>query len=238
MSFNAFPSIPHLAWLGQGTPRGDKVLSATDVERFLAQPLLVEEKVDGANLGISFDTDGSVQVQNRGGYLLRPWSGQFAKLEAWLSPRLDSLFDMLGNERILFGEWCAVRHSVLYDQLPDWFPAFDVYDRPQGRFLSLAERGVVVERCGVATVPEFDRGRFRLQDLTRMLASVHSHYYAGPPEGFVLRPLVEPASAETPVRAKLVRAEFAQAIEEHWRGRLPEPNRLAAWQAPMTARHT
>ena len=35
---------------------------------FLRYELVVEEKVDGANLGISFDENGTIRVQNRGEY--------------------------------------------------------------------------------------------------------------------------------------------------------------------------
>ena len=53
MNFFRYPHTPHLAWLGEGAPRDDKVLSPLEVEAFLSQPLIVEEKVDGANIGIS-----------------------------------------------------------------------------------------------------------------------------------------------------------------------------------------
>ena len=31
------------------------------------------------------------------------------------------------GQRILFGEWCAYQHTVIYDNLPDLFLAFDLY---------------------------------------------------------------------------------------------------------------
>ena len=33
------------------------------------------------------------------------------------------------GQRILFGEWCAYQHTVQYDNLPDLFLAFDLYDQ-------------------------------------------------------------------------------------------------------------
>lgn len=41
-----------------------------------------------------------------------------------------------GTRYILYGEWCAARHTVTYDALPDWFLAYDVYDTKEGRFFS------------------------------------------------------------------------------------------------------
>jgi hypothetical protein len=52
-AFHKFRHTPHLLWLGTGSPREDKVLKAADVEDFLAGELIVEEKVDGANMGLS-----------------------------------------------------------------------------------------------------------------------------------------------------------------------------------------
>ena len=75
-------------------------------------------------------------MQNRGQYLNRPYGGQFTRLDEWLATREDELFDALGSHLMLFGEWCAAQHSLDYDTLPDWFMAFDVYDRREQRFWS------------------------------------------------------------------------------------------------------
>ena len=49
--------------------RGDKILTESERDEFLQHVLTVEEKVDGANLGLSFDADGNIRAQNRGAYL-------------------------------------------------------------------------------------------------------------------------------------------------------------------------
>lgn len=53
MSFFRFPHTPHLAWLGTVPPRSDKVLAEDEVANLLAKEVVVEEKVDGANIGFS-----------------------------------------------------------------------------------------------------------------------------------------------------------------------------------------
>ena len=53
--FYRFPHTPHLAWLGSAPPRDDKVLTPQEAKSFLSADVLVEEKVDGANLGFSVD---------------------------------------------------------------------------------------------------------------------------------------------------------------------------------------
>ena len=81
-AFLRFPHTPHLAWLGEGAPpRDDKVLSKIDREALLSHDVVVEEKLDGANLGISVGPDGNLRVQNRRQYLKPPYQGQFVRLE-------------------------------------------------------------------------------------------------------------------------------------------------------------
>lgn len=218
-----FPHTPHLAWLGPGTPRDDKVLAPDEVQALLAHPLVVEEKLDGANMGISFNEEGVLHVQNRGQYLNKPYGGQFARLDEWLAVREDALFDALGSGLILFGEWCAARHSLSYETLPDWFLAFDVYDRQTRRFWSTRRRHELARSLGVREVPRVSQGDTSLAALTEWVMSHRSHYRDGNLEGVVMRYEDEDWLID---RAKLVRPDFVQSIEAHWRARALEWNRV------------
>lgn len=222
-NFFRFPHTPHLAWLGNGLPRDDKVLSSIEVEEFLSHSLMVEEKLDGANLGISVDTVGDFRFQNRGQYLQAPYHGQFARLNTWLTRNADLLFDALNQNMLAFGEWCAARHSLDYDSLPDWWMVFDVYDRSTGRFWSASRRDAWAAEHGLSTVPILARGRFTLPELIQMVQDSPSGYRKGPLEGIVLRTT---GTKWTEARAKLVRADFVQSIGEHWRNRPLVWNRL------------
>lgn len=219
--FFKYPSTPHLALLGDIKVRGDKVLSKTGQSAFLQHELVVEEKVDGANIGISFDAEGNIQAQNRGEYLYPPYSGQWKKLTEWLTLRTDTLFDQLTDRYILFGEWCYAQHSVIYDQLPDWFLGFDIYDRNTACFFSCARRDNVFKLIGISQVPKIEYGQFTLLELSELLAQ--SHICDKPAEGLYLRFdqgdwLVE--------RAKLVRPAFIQSAGEHWSRSGIKANRL------------
>src|SRR5690606_39501648 len=129
-----------LTWLGQEAPRDDKLLDAAEVRALLAKRVLVEEKLDGANLGLSLEPDGTLRAQNRGQYLLEPHAGQFSRLPAWLAQHGEAIRAALRPELMLFGEWCAARHSLDYGALPDWCLVFDVYDRNAVRFWSSTRR--------------------------------------------------------------------------------------------------
>ena len=211
--FFRFPHTPHLAWLGSGQPRNDKVMAPDEVDILLDGALVVEEKIDGANIGFSTSEDGTVLVQNRGQYLDRSYShAQFQPLWKWLPAREEALADALYPDRMLFGEWCYAVHSVEYDGLPDWFMGFDVYDRSEGVFWDTERRDRLLADVGLISVPRLGSGDYTLPDLTDLLARP-SRVGAGPLEGVVVRRELD---GQTTVRAKLVRAEFAQAIEEHW----------------------
>lgn len=224
--FFRFPHTPHIAWLGQGMPRDDKVLAPQEASALLAEEVVVEEKVDGANLGLSLGEDGQLRAQNRGEYLVEPYRGQFSRLSSWLAQHRYALAEHLAPHLILFGEWCAARHSLDYQALPDWYLVFDVYDRRAGKFWSPARRDELAAAVGLATVPRLFEGKTSLEELRELLENSRSRYREGPPEGIVVRRIVD---GWTEARAKLVRAEFTQAIEEHWRSRTIEWNRLLGW---------
>lgn len=220
--FFRFPHTPHLAWLGAGVPRDDKVLTECEAQEFLAHDLVLEEKVDGANLGISVDENLRIRVQNRGQYLAPPYEGQFGRLQEWLEFRADDLALALADGLILFGEWCAARHSLDYDALPDWLLVFDVYDRNMQTFWSVERRDELVRNLGLVSVPRIGSGRFTFEGLKNDVLSRPSMLRSGSMEGVVARIQDD---GVTMARAKLVRPEFVQAIGIHWSRRRIEWNR-------------
>lgn len=223
--FYRFPHTPHLTWLGIGSPRDDKVMTAAQASSFLAAPVAVEEKVDGANLGISLDHAGRLHAQNRGQYLVPPYRGQFNRLSAWLSSYTEPLVATLNPGLILFGEWCAARHSIRYDNLPGWFIAFDIYDREIGRFWSMQRRSAWCAAAGLPQAPVLlNQSCLGLRDLTALMDGRSCSFGSELIEGVVVR---RDDGNWLNDRAKLVRPSFSQAIEKHWKQRDVEWNRLA-----------
>jgi hypothetical protein len=219
--FLKFPHTPHLAWLAAGQPRDDKVLSPDGAARFLNGDVVVEEKVDGANVGFSVE-HGNVVAQSRGEYIRRPAHPQFSPLWPWLAGHQAAMKEALDKDLVLFGEWCFAVHSVRYSALPDWFVGFDVYDRRVRRFWPAARRNELLRAIGLLSVPELGRGHFHIRDLT-LLLSQDSSRFGGPIEGLYLR---QEEDGWLDHRAKLVRAEFVQSIGEHWSNRPVERNHL------------
>ena len=220
--FHKFPHTPHLLWLGEGSPREDKLLSPGEAQAFLETSVVAEEKVDGANLGLSIGPDGRIRAQSRGSYLAPGRShAQWNLLWPWLAQREQSLAATLGRGLMLFGEWCYALHTIPYFELPDWLLAFDVYEQATGRFWSSNRRNALAHELGLHTTPEVFRGRLTLNQVPGLIGRsalgaprMEGVYFRQERDGLLYR------------RAKVVGAEFKQQIDEHWTRRTLATNRL------------
>jgi len=220
VTFVRFPSTARLA-VDEPTQRvrADKVLSPEQAEVLLSDAVRVEEKVDGDNLGFSVQA-GELRVQHRGDYVRLDEGWRYPHLASWLAMHEPRLTEALGD-LILFGEWCASVHTVRYNALPDWFLAFDVYDRARSGFWSADRRDALCARLGVSVVPLLATGCFDERGLRSVLGP--SKLGSGLMEGVVVR---HDQNGWLRARAKVVRPEFLQADESHWRSRETELNRL------------
>lgn len=216
-----FPSTQHIFLPKEEIIRKDKVMPEKDIAEMLKQEITVEEKIDGANLGISFDNDGKLRLQNRGNWLLPPFKGQWEKLRQWIDQRQDTLFDIILNKYILFGEWCYATHSVFYNKLPDYFIGFDLYDKEVEKFLSVERRNELLNCMGITIIHQCARGRYTLQELMSFFCK--SYYGNDMCEGIYLR---WDEDKWLKKRAKLVRYDFRQSIGEHWQKKSLQTNCL------------
>jgi hypothetical protein len=223
-----YPSTPHLDWLGQENVRDDKVLTPAEARKFLSGPVVVEEKVDGANLGLSFDPVSQLRFQNRGNWLSGKLTGQWERLHGWAADHEAGLRDNLPSGHILFGEWCYIKHSIRYECLPDWFLVFDVYDCREQKFWSVRRRDALAAAAHLATVPRLSIGLFSPADL-RTILDGRSDLYGGPREGIYLRREDDDWLLR---RAKLVQLGFTQTITVHWTRQGLVANRLCASAIP------
>lgn len=213
--FFKFPSTPYIE-TDINIQRNDKILSQSEVKNILGKPVTIEEKIDGANLGIFFTANGEIRLQNRGSYLMKPFEGQWKSLNNWINCHEEKIFDVLMDEFILYGEWCYAKHSVYYDNLPDWFIGFDIFAIKKRRFLSVQQRNFMLNQMNVKIVPELGFGTYNVCDLSTFFKK--SKYGKDYCEGIYIR---QDEDGYLKYRAKMVRKEFKQNIVEHWsKGRL------------------
>ncbi len=251
--FVKYPRTQHLE--GSRLQPGDEDLAAVPFRELAGLHLVVEEKVDGANVGLGFDGDGSLHLQSRG-HTLRGGSAerQFDLLKAWARAWAGALREVLGARYLLFAEWAYAKHTVFYDALPHYLLEFDVFDREREMWLSTPARRALLGGLPLAQVPVLaERAFSRLDDLTALVgpsafkspgwrdALAEACAREGHEHARVVRE-TDPADQAEGLylkweedgrvlgRYKWVRAGFLQAVVRsgsHWQDRPILPNRLA-----------
>jgi hypothetical protein len=164
-----YPRTRHIR--GSRLQRGDHDLAAVPFSALAGRHVVVEEKLDGANAGISFGPGGELRLQSRGHYLTGgPRERHFAPFKAWAATVAPLLRPRLSERYVLYGEWLYAKHTVFYDALPHLFCEFDVLDTREDVFLSTPRRRELLEGAPVVSVPVLRTGPLeRLADLTRLV---------------------------------------------------------------------
>ncbi|WOB71972.1 RNA ligase family protein [Achromobacter xylosoxidans] len=165
-----YPRTPHLE--GSRLQEGDHGHDHVPYRDLRGLRLVVEEKLDGANTGISFSPAGDLLLQSRGHYLVGGGrERQFNFIKAWAQAHAGWLLQRLEDRYVMYGETLSKKHSVFYDALPHHFFEFDVLDRRTGAFLSTAARRELLAGGPVLSVPVLYDGLApaRLADLKALL---------------------------------------------------------------------
>lgn len=165
-----YPRTPHLE--GSRLQEGDHGHDHVPYRDLRGLRLVVEEKLDGANTGISFTPAGDLLLQSRGHYLVGGGrERQFNFIKAWAQAHAGWLLQRLEDRYVMYGETMSKKHSVFYDALPHHFFEFDVLDRRTGAFLSTEARRELLAGGPVLSVPVLYDGLApaRLADLKALL---------------------------------------------------------------------
>lgn len=222
--FVKYPRTPHV--FGSEGTTDDKRLNGDDSLTLIRCPgLVVEEKLDGTNLGIHFKK-GRLVLQNRGHELGTQEHPQYDLLKSWVQAKQYTLSEILADRYILYGEWLYARHTVFYTRLDHYFFEFDMYDKERQVFLDTDSRHNLLAGSGIISVPVLHRGPLRSEEELESLitTSLYSDCMA---EGVYLK--VEQEGLTTG-RAKYVRKAFIQSIVDsgtHWSKRDVVPNKLS-----------
>lgn len=211
--------------------------------------IVVEEKLDGANAAISFTGGGELLLQSRGHYLVGgSRERQFSQFKTWCTAHTAWLMDRLEDRFILFGEVMSKVHAVYYDRLPHLFFEFDVFDKTRQQFLSTEARAELLQDGPVMSVPVLFSG-VAPANLKDLLAEVKRTAAKSPTWRDSLRTAVEreghdyarawqrldksdfmeglyvkvEEGDQTVDRAKWVRRDFVQAIQDAGEHHLRQP---------------
>ena len=248
-----YPRTPHLE--GSRLQPGDEDLSQIRFSEIRGKHLVVEEKCDGANSGISFGRDGGLLLQSRGLYLTGGYRERHYNLmKQWAAVHKETFYRVLGKRYIMYGEWMYAKHTVFYDALPHYFLEFDIFDKEKGIYLDTPSRQKLTGRMPIVSVPILAEGIFHTK--AELLAMLGPSRYIHKGHMDVLRSEVEELgldadrqcretdssglmeglyikveeNGEVTERLKYVRMGFLQCVELsgfHWQERPIVPNRLA-----------
>lgn len=162
-----FPRTIHLP-IEPNAASDDKVASEAEMHAFLSGKVSVEEKLDGANMGLAVIDDFPV-VRNRNHVLRKNYSGlktpaqlQFGRVWSWLyeggkkNRNIDKVLavqEEVGSGVTIYGEWLFARHVVEYDELPDLFVPYDIWHQEERKFLDPLRTSKLLSAAGFEPAP-------------------------------------------------------------------------------------
>ena len=167
-----YPRTPHLQ--GSRYQSGDKGAPVA-YQQLAGRFIVVEEKLDAANAGLSFDAGAQLLLQSRGHYLDVDRMGgrerQFNLFKHWGRAQESGLLGVLEDRYVMYGEFMHAKHSLFYDALPHLFCEFDIWDPAREAFLDTAARHALLNSVPVVSVPVLYAGVAprRLADLLALV---------------------------------------------------------------------
>lgn len=146
----SYPKTPHLPHKPNATA-DDTVAPEMEAIVLFGAFITVEEKIDGASVGLSILNDNPI-IRNRDHVLKKGFvkntaaKKQFTSLWNWFYEN-KAKFEALEGYTV-FGEWMLAQHGIHYNRLPDWFIAYDLYDYNKDYFLSPVESRRILTAAG------------------------------------------------------------------------------------------
>jgi ATP-dependent RNA circularization protein (DNA/RNA ligase family) len=186
-------------------------ISKEDEKHLFAGRIVIEEKVDGANTGIIRIKD-HYRLQKRGSLVDTSEHEQFNRFKSWASDNYDKIMQ-IPIDTIIYGEFMYAQHNIFYDQLPDWFLVFEIWDIKKQRYWDYFSRNEFCVKTGFSEVPFINSGFANKLDIIKLIPKVSS--YGPRAEGIVIKKYTK----KDYMRAKIVWPDFMKELDEsdHWK---------------------
>lgn len=209
-----FPRTYHLPW-SPGLTEDDRMME--DLDPFAGQQVVVTAKMDGENTTMYRD-------------YIHARSIDFAPHDSrsWVKARWARIAHEIPEGWRVCGENLYAQHSIVYENLDDWFLVFQVWD-DRNTCLSWADTKEWTELLGLPLVPVIYEG----PGDRRFIEHLHTPTFRGDPcEGHVARtPSAFPYSSYRKNVGKYVRAGHV-ATHGHWMRQVVKPNGRVTQEAP------
>lgn len=102
--FYKFPKTPHIG--GSSVVDDDESITPTQLKALFSKGkrIIIQEKVDGANVSVHFEQEWVPIPQKRSGLILTKEKQQYNVFRDWCSENMELLFSIVGTDHVLFGE--------------------------------------------------------------------------------------------------------------------------------------
>lgn len=196
-------------------PKKKKCLDEEEVKVLLDGHVIIDEKIDGGVIGITWDGSNPLVIGKHSMVNYNISQKRFYGLTKWIYKNYEKISNIpLGC--IVYGEWMRASHNIFYNNLPDYFIAFDVWNKNTKKYLNVINRSIFLDVIGFKEVPFIYSGtNLGIEDLiciTEGVARISNKSRFNPDEkieGLIIR-------NDNGLIGKYVRREFSESIEEHW----------------------
>lgn len=168
-----YPKTYHLE--GSGLSSQSKIKDRIPFKKIAFRHIVVEEKMDGANVAISFSDTGEILLQSRGHFLTGGYREKhFSLFKQWAYTLANELYLVLGTRYILYGEWLYAKHTIFYELLPHYFLEYDVLDLETINFLDTPSRKNLLQNLPIVSVPILYSGKpKKYSEITCLIGKSH-----------------------------------------------------------------
>ncbi len=211
-------------------------LAGPEVRELFRGDVVLEEKLDGSTLFITW-TGGKPLLRAKGTRIISEFERTKAFVHAynWAYQNCKKL-EKIPRGHAIVGEWLYALHSIPYNELPDFFVAFDVMHIRTGKLLPVKQRLKIFEECGLASAPVLYEGRLSYEEVpefVRLSSFSGRHENCSPPlmEAQIMEGIVIKSYGQEFKSGKYVTKEFSAAMEQHWLELPLVQNQLMAWKS-------
>ena len=164
-----YPRTRHIE--GSKLQKGDEDLTQISFNKIKGKYIVIEEKVDGANSAISFNSNKELLLQSRGHFLTGGYRERhYNFFKMWANAHKEELYEVIKDRYIIYGEWLYAKHSIYYDNLPHYFLEFDIFDKVEKVFLDTDRRNELLKDLPIYSAKVLARGKYnKIEDILKYL---------------------------------------------------------------------